>query len=83
MQKFPFKTLTCYEVIATFKSPRSEDVFQAGKKLTYLSSSLNHYEGIEICIFRDIESGKELTWHADEAQLEKWNKFFLVSSWPG
>jgi hypothetical protein len=81
MSSFPFKTLTCYQVILTFKSPRSNDVFTAGDKVTYLSSSLNHYEDIEICIFKNIVTGKELIWHADEIALANSEKFLQPVAW--
>jgi hypothetical protein len=78
MRPFPFKTLTCYQVNKTFESPRSNDVFTAGQKITYLSSTLNHYEGIEICVFKDLDTGKELTWHADEIALENSDMYLRV-----
>jgi hypothetical protein len=82
MTVFPFKTLTCYQVNQTFESPRSNDVFTAGQKVTYLSSTLNHHDGIEICIFKNVDTGKELVWHADEIALQSHAKFLQVVPWP-
>jgi hypothetical protein len=81
MGTFPFKTLTCYQVNKTFKSPRSNDVFIAGQKITYLSSSLNHYEGIEICVFKNIETANELIWHVDEITLANTEEFLQTVPW--
>jgi hypothetical protein len=81
MSSFPFKTLTCYQVIVTFTSPRSNDVFTVGDKVTYISSSLNHYEGIEICIFKNILTGTQLVWHADEISLANSEMFLQPVAW--
>jgi hypothetical protein len=82
MADFPFKTLTLYKVKQTFKSPRSGHTFEQSQQLTYQGSTLNHYEGIEICIFKDFISQETLVWHADELQLAAWNSFFEVVPFP-
>jgi hypothetical protein len=82
MPGFPFKTLTCYSVLHTFTSPISNDIFKEGSKVTYLSSTLNHYDDIEICKFRDIETKQELVWHAHPGDLDKALQFFRVIPWP-
>jgi hypothetical protein len=78
---FPFKTLTRYRAKKTFKSERSNDTFSKDKLYVYLSSTLNHYEDIEICIFKDIETGKDLTLHADQSLLSSFNGLFEVVKW--
>lgn len=82
MSNFPFKTLTRYSVKQTFQSERSNDVFHIGQTITYISSTTNHYEGIEICTFRDERSGKELVWHADEIALANHATFLQPVPWP-
>ena len=74
--------LTLYQVKKDFKSNRSEDSFAKGQQMTYLESTLNHFDGIEICSFRDFNSEKKLIWHADEIALEKWYEYFQVISFP-
>ena len=79
---FPLKTLTLYKVKKEFQSQRSGHTFKKAQQLTYLSSTLNHYDGIEICSFRDFTSGEMLIWHADEIALEKWAEFFEIIPFP-
>jgi hypothetical protein len=82
MADFPFKTLTLYRVKQSFKSPRSGHAFEQGQRLVYQSSTSNHYEGIEICTFKDFVSQETLIWHADELQLTTWNSLFEVIPFP-
>jgi hypothetical protein len=79
---FPFKTLTLYRVKQTFKSERSNDVFLEGQQVTYLSSISNHYDGLELCTFKDIHLDKQLVWHANEFELARYTDFFTVIPWP-
>lgn len=79
---FPLKTLTLYKIKKNLISPRSEDLFEKNRQLTYIKSTLNHYEGIEICTFKDFDDGKILTWHADEMALEKWHEYFEIIPFP-
>jgi hypothetical protein len=79
---FPFRTLTLYQLKISFTDSRSNDFFEKGQQVIYSSSTLNHYEGIEICTFRDFNSGKIIVWHADEIALEKWNELFEVVLFP-
>lgn|GEM_PF-4409567 len=72
---FPFKALALYRVKKSFTSLRSNSVFTKDALVQYQSSSLNHYESIEICEFKEKDSGEKLTWHADEIALENWASF--------
>ncbi|GHN00004.1 hypothetical protein WSM22_14930 [Cytophagales bacterium WSM2-2] len=79
---FPFKSLSLYRVKRTFTSARSNHAFNEGELFQYMSSSLNHYDGIEICAFKKKDSTKELIWHADESDLTNWATFFEPVPWP-
>jgi hypothetical protein len=79
---FPFKTLTLYKIKKDFVSSRSEDEFKKDQQVTYLSSTANVHELIEICLFQDFHTNKKLIWHADELDLEKWNDLFEIIPFP-
>jgi hypothetical protein len=74
---FPFKSAYIYRVKKSFKSQRSNELFNEGMEVQYVSSTTNIHEGIEICQFRDRATGRELIWHADQYELEddSWKEF--------
>jgi hypothetical protein len=83
MSAFPFRTLKLYRVKQGFTSMRSNDEFREGQRLTYLESTLNHYDGIEICSFRDFDSGAKLVLHADDMMLGDVWEYFEEIPFPG
>jgi hypothetical protein len=66
MSAFPFRTLRLYRVKQGFTSMRSNDEFHEGQRLTYTGSTLNFYDGIEICSFVDFDNGRKLALYADD-----------------
>lgn len=82
MADFPFKPLKLYRVKKKFTSLRSGDEFDAGRRVVYLESETNRYEGIEICSFKDFDSGHKLILHATESFLEAYNEFLEEIPYP-
>lgn len=79
---FPFKTLTLYRVKKEFISERSNHFFPVGAELLFTSSTLNHYDGIEICTFKNRHTGEELIWHLPDTDFEKSREHFVEIPWP-
>ena len=82
MSAFPFRTLRLYRVKKGFTSMRSNDEFQEGQRLTYTESTLNHYDGIEICSFKDFDTGAKLVLHADDIMLGDASEYFEEVPFP-
>lgn len=82
MSAFPFRTLKLYRVKQGFTSLRSNDEFTEGRRLTYEGSTLNHYDGIEICTFRDFDNGAKLVLHADDMMLGRTSDYFEEIPFP-
>ena len=61
---------------------RSNDEFAEGQRLTYTGSTLNHYDGIEICSFKDYDSDKKLVLHADDMMLGNVWEYFEEIGFP-
>jgi hypothetical protein len=62
---------------------RSNDEFKEGQRVTYTGSTLNHYDGIEICTLRDFDSGVTLVLHADDLMLGRVEEYFEEIPYPG
>ena len=62
---------------------RSNDEFHEGQRLTYTGSTLNHYDGIEICSFKDFDSGAKLVLHAGDMMLGNAADYFEEIPFPG
>ena len=82
MSAFPFRTLRLYRVKQGFTSMRSNDEFKEGQRLTYTGSTLNHYDGIEICKFRDFDTGATLVLHAGDMMLGNVSEYFEEVAFP-
>ena len=82
MSAFPFRTLKLYRVKQGFTSLRSNDEFNEGQRLTYIESTLNFYDGIEICSFKDFDTGAKLVLHADDMMLGNISEYFEEIPFP-
>jgi hypothetical protein len=82
MSAFPFRALKLYRVKQGFTSLRSNDEFREGQRLTYTGSTLNHYDGIEICAFKDFDNGAKLVLHADDMMLGRVVDYFEEIQYP-
>ena len=71
---FPFKSGILYKVKKDFHFP-SCDAFIKDELLFYVRSDYNHYDGIEICFFRDKLSTKLLRWKIRDEQLDSGKEY--------
>lgn len=78
-KKFPFKSIILYKVKKDFHFP-SSDFFLKDELLYYVRSEYNHYDGIEICFFRDKQSTKLLRWSMNDHELRSWQEYLELAS---
>jgi hypothetical protein len=76
-KKFPFRTGILYKVKRDFQF-QSSDLFIKDEILFYVRSDYNHYDGIEICFFRDRLSSKLLKWSLHDHELDSWEDYMDV-----
>lgn len=71
MRPHPFKAGQVYKALSSFKSkgfaPSDDDYeFVAGQSYRFLEVRYNHYDGVLIVFFKDIETSDKLIWYWDD-----------------
>jgi Leucine-rich repeat (LRR) protein len=72
----PFRKYHHYRVIQEGVETRGQHPFVLGQELAFVGSDYNHYDGIEICYFKDLKTGISLRWDCYSQALDSWSDHF-------